>query len=240
MTDKSVLKPEAGAAVQNCPAQLEALRKIAAQDTPEKEVRWKGRFPYTDTAYVIRALNNAFAFDWDFEQDNEEMILNPKNGRPFEVRVRGRLTVRLNGHAVIKVQFGSQPIEYLQKDPATPVSIGDAYKGAGSDALKKCASLLGVALDLYDSDSAIHRGPIHRGRNGRQQAVNRRPSIIAFAEDALKWTPEQLIEEIYSRLGIAIEPANLASAIESLPSPQLKELEQALKAELQATNAKWD
>src|SRR5262249_39960270 len=30
------------------------------------------------------------------------------------------------------------------------------YKGAASDALKKCASLLGIALDLYDSDSEIH------------------------------------------------------------------------------------
>lgn len=58
---------------------------------------------------------------------------------------------------ITKIQFGCQPIEYL-KDSDTPVSLGDAYKGAASDALKKCASLLGVALDLYDSDSDINTG----------------------------------------------------------------------------------
>lgn len=142
--------------------QLAAIRQIIQQKTPDKEVRTrKGRggvtFKYTDGAYVIRTLNEALGHNWDFEADNEEVI--NWNGVPFEVRCRGRLTVRLNGQAVTKVQYGSQIIEFIKerdKDGKVyivgPVSIGDCFKGAATDAMKKCASLLGVALDLYDSD----------------------------------------------------------------------------------------
>lgn len=134
--------------------QLEALRQIATQSTPKGEIRERmGRggmkLKYTDGPYVIRTLNQAFGWDWDFVADNEELLLN--DGKPFEVKVRGTLTVRLNGQAVTKTQFGCQPIEML-KNGSAPVSIGDAYKGAATDAMKKCASLLGIALDLYDSD----------------------------------------------------------------------------------------
>lgn len=144
----------------------EAQFAILTQATESTEVRYRqgrgGRkFPYTDAAYVIRTLNLAFNWNWDFVVDNEDVFY--LNERPFEVKCRGRLTVRMGGNEITKTQFGCQPIEFLQdKGPngpnQTPVSIGDAFKGAASDALKKCASLLGVALDLYDSDSDINTG----------------------------------------------------------------------------------
>jgi Rad52/22 family double-strand break repair protein len=134
--------------------QIEALRQIMTQRTPEQEVRTRpGRggkpLKYTDGAYVIRTLNEGFGWDWDFVADNEQLI--EFNGQPFEVKVRGTLTVRYKGLSVTKTQFGCQPIEMLSNG-TKPVSIGDAYKGAATDAMKKCASLLGIALDLYDSD----------------------------------------------------------------------------------------
>lgn len=138
--------------------QLAAVKQIISQQTPPKEIRTrKGRggmvFKYTDGAYVIRTLNEALGHNWDFEADNEQII--EWQGVPFEVRCRGRLTVRLNGQAVTKVQYGSQIIEFIKERDGkivAPVSIGDCFKGAATDAMKKCASLLGVALDLYDSD----------------------------------------------------------------------------------------
>lgn len=138
----------------------EAQFAILTQATEPTEIRYRqgrgGRkFPYTDTAYVIRTLNLSFNWDWDFVVDNEDVFY--LNERPFEVKCRGRLTVRMGGNEITKTQFGCQPIEFLQ-DKETPVSVGDAFKGAASDALKKCASLLGVALDLYDSDSDINTG----------------------------------------------------------------------------------
>lgn len=138
-----------------------AQHEILTQATPTAEIRTRqgkgGRsFPYTDPAYVIRTLNLAFGWDWSFEADNEDIFY--VNDKPFEAKVRGRLTVHTGDKTIVKVQYGCQPIEFQKNNPDMPVSLGDAYKGAASDALKKCASLLGVALDLYDSDSDINTG----------------------------------------------------------------------------------
>ena len=136
----------------------DAQLQIFTQTTPKEAIRTRqgrgGRILlYTDGAYVIRTLNEAFNFQWDFEADHEEIIWLGE--RPFEARCRGKLIVRTGETTITKMQFGSQPIEML-KDGSAPVSLGDAYKGAATDALKKCASLLGIALDLYDSDSEIN------------------------------------------------------------------------------------
>lgn len=154
MSNTAMATVSAGLAEASQNRQLEAIKRIASQSTPKSEIRVRDgrggqKLKYTDGAYVIRTLNDAFGFDWDFVADNEELLMN--GDKPFEVKVRGTLTVRLNGQAVTKTQYGCQPIE-MKRDGTAPVSIGDAYKGAATDAMKKCASLLGVALDLYDSD----------------------------------------------------------------------------------------
>lgn len=174
MTNELTTKSNQELAISN--AQYDVL----TQSTPSEEIRLrKGRgnrqFPYTDPAYVIRTLNMAFGWDWDFEADNEEIFY--ANSRPFEAKVRGRLTVRNGDKVIVKTQFGCQPIEYLTNEPDTPVSLGDAFKGAASDALKKCASLLGVALDLYDSDSDINRGK--KPQQVQQQAGTKSPQPTA-------------------------------------------------------------
>jgi hypothetical protein len=164
---KSLAKVEA-AQISAPNPQIAALEEIANQATPKDEIRWrKGRggtkFPYTDSAYVIRTLNKAFSWDWDFEVDSEELFA--VGDQPFEVKCRGKLTVRLNGQAVTKSQYGAAQVEML-KDGSAPVSIADVYKAAATDALKKCASLLGIALDIYDSDSPVHTG---RQANGDER-----------------------------------------------------------------------
>jgi len=242
MASKALEKIEAALPTAPQNRQLDALRLIAEQTTPKEEIRWRpgrggARLPYTDTAYVIRALNQAFGWDWDFVADNEELLLN--GARPFEVKVRGTLIVRLGGQSVTKTQFGCQPIEML-KDGSAPVSIGDCYKGAASDALKKCASLLGIALDLYDSDSPVHGGREHQQSGERQQrqgpaqpsqpTAGKAGQIRALAS-ALKWDDAKLINEIFARFNIALESIG---AIETLDGGQQAELIQALKAELSA------
>ena len=185
--------------------QLDALRRIAEQATPKGEIRWREtrggkQRPYTDSAYVIRTLNQAFGWDWDWIVDNEELLFNGE--RPFEVKVRGRLTVRLGGQAVTKTQFGCQPIEFL-RDGSAPVSIGDCFKGAASDALKKCASLLGIALDLYDSDSNVHGGSGHGGNgDSAGAAFDPKPKTLG---DLV--TPKQLwmIRNMARETGVDIE-----------------------------------
>lgn len=175
--------------------QLQAVKQIILQQTPDSEIRTrKGRggmvFKYTDGPYVIRTLNAAFGHRWSFEADNEQII--EWQGVPFEVKCRGKLTVPINGETVTKVQYGSMPIEFVkdrQNNIIVPVTIGDAFKGAATDAMKKCASLLGVALDLYDSDykaeNYIEEEDVDRGaaegmgtRKFRQDDSDPRPKTL--------------------------------------------------------------
>lgn len=167
------------------PVMNESQLMILTQQTPANLIRFrKGRggveFPFVDGAEVIRALNNAFGFDWDFDTDQAELIQIYKQGEPvpFEVKTRGKLTVRLGDKILTKTQYGSQAIETLKEkrnneliDTGIPVSIGDAYKGAATDALKKCASQLGLFLDLYDSDAGITRQSVQQARTQQAKPV---------------------------------------------------------------------
>ena len=61
----------------------------------------------------------------------------------------------MNGYEISKTQYGQHTV-------AKNVPIGDAFKAASTDCLKKCASLFGVALDVYWSllDSEEKQGKI--------------------------------------------------------------------------------
>lgn len=114
-------------------------------------------FKYVDTPYVIERLNLAFGWNWDFEIIEQGEV--KADDRIVEVWVKGKLTIRTpTGQVLVKHQFGSMAVEYLGAAGAktnVPVSLGDTFKGAGSDALKKAASMIGLGLDLYDTDGDI-------------------------------------------------------------------------------------
>lgn len=141
-------------------AQLTMLTQVTdPQYVRTRQGRGGKDFRYVDTPYVIERLNLAFGWNWDFEiVDQGEVKADDKI---VEVWVKGRLTVRTPmGQVLVKHQFGSMAVEYLGSASAktnVPVSLGDTFKGAGSDALKKAASMLGLGLDLYDSDGDVAR-----------------------------------------------------------------------------------
>lgn len=234
--------------------QVEAIKRILSQRTPKDEVRERtGRgglkLKYTDGAYVIRTLNAAFGWDWDFVADSEELLTN--NGKPFEVKVRGSLTVRMGGRTITKTQYGCQPIEML-KNADAPVSIGDAYKGAATDAMKKCASLLGIALDLYDSDykaekyaesepEAAQPEPVRtvklegpQPKDGVTEWPRTRGLVgMIFAKcQSLNWTAANLADEIERRFQIVMpEHAIITGLADALTPQELRTLDQSLAGE---------
>lgn len=151
----------------------ETQRMMLEQKTAPQLIRFRAgrggkQYPFVDIAEVIRALNDAFNWDWDFETDQEEIL--HVQGKPFEVKVRGRLTVRVSGRQLVKMQYGAQAIEF-KKDSDEPVSLADCYKGAASDALKKCASELGLFLDLYDSDANITPQSVENAKRAQLQSA---------------------------------------------------------------------
>ncbi len=69
------------------------------------------------------------------------------NAEADEAWVLGELTVTIEGVTAVRQQFGSQKIRRARQ-ANTPLDIGFDLKAAATDALKKCASLVGVGLYL--------------------------------------------------------------------------------------------
>ncbi len=137
---------------------------ILTQSTPREVIKKrKGRggkmLSYVSHDYVTRTLNEAFAFQWTFQIVSERIV--PDEAEPREVIVRGRLTIHTPNGDLVKEQFGGSDVKRTKKGDI--ISLADDLKSAGSDALKKCASLLGLALDLYGSGQP---------QNGRPKRAN--------------------------------------------------------------------
>lgn len=122
------------------------LNKIL-QVTPKQHVYQKpgkggGTFDYVTTAYVTKALNYIFGWNWDFD-----VLEHGIEGG--QVWVKAKLTVRGTkaGETITKTQFGRNDIK--MKKTGGMLDFGNDMKGAASDALKKCASMLGIASDIY-------------------------------------------------------------------------------------------
>ena len=110
-----------------------------------------GFLDYVEGWSVIARLNEAFQGAWSFEVPWHEI-------RETEVLVLGRLTA----DGVTKTQFGASQVTRDRETKAL-VSLGDDLKAAATDALKKCATFLGVGLHLYGDRAVGGRAPSGRG-----------------------------------------------------------------------------
>ena len=121
--------------------------KVLNTKTPADKIKSRpgagGRsFSYVELGYVVTQLDKAFNRLWEFE------ILEQEIGKG-QVWVKGRLTVHLsNTFSLKKESFGSAEIKRYATTKAI-IDIGNDLKTAQADALKKAASLLGVAQDIY-------------------------------------------------------------------------------------------
>ncbi len=126
----------------------EATVNLLTRKTPENEIavrpgRGQQTFRYVPISWFINQLNILFGFNWDFE------ILDWGIEAKKHVWLRGRLTVRTKDISITKTQFGGAEMKFLRNQPTEPVDYADDLKAAASDCLKKCASLLGLAWDVY-------------------------------------------------------------------------------------------
>jgi hypothetical protein len=96
-----------------------------------------GMLDYVEGHTVIARLNEAMDGAWSFEITHHEI-------REDEVLVIGRLAA----DGITKMAFGTSQVT-REKGGGQVVSLGDDLKAAATDALKKCATFLGVGLHLY-------------------------------------------------------------------------------------------
>lgn len=124
------------------------LKKTPSKYLKERPAKGGGTWKYVSGGYVKKCLNLMFGWDWDFEVIDEKILYG-------EAIVKGKLTVRVDGRTIVKMQFGNKDIMYrkLQQGETdrVPLSIGNDLKAAATDSLKKCAAELGIAADVYNA-----------------------------------------------------------------------------------------
>jgi hypothetical protein len=166
ITDKLIVVSEEDMAmVENNVLNVNQLaflfRKTPAVHISKRPAKGGGEWSYVTGTYVKKVLNLMFGWDWDFEIVDEKFDLNI--GQAY---VKGRLTCRTANKTIVKMQFGRVDIKFKVnwvQDPKhpdnptkkikvtsdQPLDIGNDLKAAATDALKKCASELGIAADVY-------------------------------------------------------------------------------------------
>jgi hypothetical protein len=124
---------------------------------------------YISGSTVIDLLNKAFNYRWSFVIKDMTIVQSEpskKGAQPPYMQVLGQLIVPELG--VVKEQYG------------TKIILGGATeqegvaKAAATDALKKCATLLGIGLELYEDEATP------APNNNRTQAVAAEATIVPW------------------------------------------------------------
>ena len=148
----------------NSPFTAEQIQ-LFYQETPKdrlmkRPAKGGGTWDYVQTGYVIDTLNRIFGYMWSFEvlTSLAEAAQIATSGTCV---VKGRLTVLAGDKTLVKEQFGRCEVKFKtaynaetrQKERTNEfLDFGNDMKGAASDALKKCASELGLFRDVYHKD----------------------------------------------------------------------------------------
>ncbi len=119
----------------------------------QREGNFGKMLDYIEGYSVIQRLNDAFEAKWSFSILKHEILKDTD-----EVVVLGELTAG----DIVKTQFGSSRITRA-KETGVIISLSDDLKAAATDSIKKCATLLGVGLSLYNCEKP---GRQNNGANG--------------------------------------------------------------------------
>lgn len=126
-------------------------KKTPGQHVHTRKGKGGQNFKYVTGAYVKSQLNRLFGFDWNFSikqfdvKGNQAIVFGRLEGN---IRDKdGKLITTL-----VREQFGRADIKVKREDKTKPLDFGNDLKAAATDALKKCASDLGIARDVYAAD----------------------------------------------------------------------------------------
>jgi hypothetical protein len=149
-----------------------------------------GTWDYVPGGYIEKVLNYAFGWNWDFKIIKQEcLMLETDHG---QVITWGELTVKDDaGHQITKSQNGRADVKY-KKGTKVPMDLGNDYKASATDCMKKCASMLGIASDVYgkqefreigvivkNDDQMVQTEPevAQQGKNQASGAKNEAPDV---------------------------------------------------------------
>ena len=165
-----------------------ALKALVLGKTPKKVVFSKpggrgGDMDYVPGWWFIDQLNALFGYNWDFEILDQAIL--PAQS---QIWVKGKLTVRTPKGIIIKEAFGGSQMKSIKN---TAIDLGDDFKTAATDSLKKAATLLGLASDIYGKREVSEL----RGENGESNPKARFEKLYQIGKTK-GLTPEQVEESL--------------------------------------------
>lgn len=118
----------------------ERLAKRFPPEAHKKRKQGSAELTYVTGEMVISRLNEVLGLaGWSFRVLRE-------GSSEVEAWVLGEMVVTIDGATITRQQYGNQDV--MRGSRAT----SDLFKSAATDALKKCATTIGVGLYLYDED----------------------------------------------------------------------------------------
>ncbi len=170
---KAIAKTENGSALlvyDELPLPVLSQRQfeVLTQKTPPHAIKVReDGYKYVASGWIKHVLFQAFALDWDWE------MLPIENGMYYALRQReehsrrlgkmvkvdyvatiGRLTVRVRDAKTLKVIGEIRKTGVGSQVWRDKMELGDAIKGADTDALRNAAFKLGIAADYKWDDDA--------------------------------------------------------------------------------------
>lgn len=130
--------------------------QLLHQATPKEHIHQlpsnagaKANLPFVTGGYMKHMLDRLTGGLWSFE-------VKEKGNTAGQIWVLGRLNLYKDDgtQLIFKEQFGRSQIKY-KKGTQDAMDIGNDMKAAATDALKKCASELGIARDIYAANEFI-------------------------------------------------------------------------------------
>ena len=128
-------------------------RLSAPFDVTFTDVRGGIEVTFISGEQVVSRLNEVLGVGgWSFRILRQEI-----HAEADEVWTLGEMVADIDGKTVTRQQFGSQKIK-RSRSTGAPLDLGFDLKGASTDAMKKCASWLGVGLYLSRKSPPRQRG----------------------------------------------------------------------------------
>lgn len=117
-----------------------------------RELKKQGKtLTYVPVSEVIARLNNVLGTGkWNIIESVAQLDSN----HPDWVIAKVTIRASVDGVMTTRIGWGGQQVK-MKRDGSGPLDLGDEFKGATSDALKKAAQALGVGLDLARDEDML-------------------------------------------------------------------------------------
>jgi len=174
-----------------------------------RAIRGGGSAAYVAGHHFIERLNQAFGFLWSSKiinahRDGEFVVVQgevsftiPKRTRTVENPDGTKETTIIEEVVVTKAQFGTAQIKRWANDgknyqKGDPMDIGNDYKAAGTDMLKKCSVSMGMFADVYSG-------------TGEKVASQGQIDAVLLRGKTLGWSETQTNEWVLDQVGKPLE-----------------------------------